>query len=206
MADKVTFQTNITQEIALAFAEPKEVQSTFSPDGRQFMFSLTDGRVMFLNTSVAERVKSLNLQPKEPFEMCRQEKVEGNRKRVEWHIAKVGVAEEAPAVQASAPASGNHQVAQAQPPTNGTTPAPVNGNGANANGHANGNGHHPTPDSPYEHSGPSLFLTEQTNMLIDVYARCMGYASQKYEGRVKPDDVRSILLSAYIGMQKGGTR
>lgn len=57
-------------------------------------------------------------------------------------------------------------------------------------------------DSPYEHSGVSLFLREQTNMLIDVFASCVAYA-QRYNGACKPDDVRNLLITTYIQHSKG---
>jgi hypothetical protein len=216
VAEKISFQTNIIQELALAFPEGKEVQSQFSADGKQIMFSLVDGRVMFLNSNVAQRVQALNLQAREPFEIGRLEKVEGTRKRVEWHVAKVGFVPAEPAavavgVQASAPApvNGFHQ-APAAPvqQANGSTPhanGNGNGNGHHTNGNGNGNGHAPV-ESPYEHTGWSLFLTQQTNMLVDVYARCLQYASTQYGNQVKPEDVRALMTTAYINISKGGAR
>ncbi len=41
-------------------------------------------------------------------------------------------------------------------------------------------------------------LVDEANSLVDAYAEVLDRALTKHGGRVKPDEVRSILLSAYI--------
>jgi hypothetical protein len=41
-------------------------------------------------------------------------------------------------------------------------------------------------------------LVDEANALVDAYAVVLNRALTTYEGRIKPDEVRSILLSAYI--------
>jgi hypothetical protein len=95
------------------------------------------------------------------------------------------------------------------------TPAPVatavkqppynNGNGSKPNGHANGNGNGHTPEPPKEIRATwAQFLLTQTEDLIDVYATASKYASDRHGNSVKAEDVRSLLLSAFINISKNG--
>ena len=54
-------------------------------------------------------------------------------------------------------------------------------------------------------SDPLAALRQQAQALIDVFADCLTY-SGKYGAAVKPDDVRSIVLSCFINKPKGGTQ
>jgi hypothetical protein len=47
-------------------------------------------------------------------------------------------------------------------------------------------------------------LVDEANALVDAYAQVLDRALTTYQGRVKPDEVRSLLLSAYIGRQQRG--
>ena len=93
------------------------------------------------------------------------------------------------------------------------TPAPVqsgasNGHQTSNNGHGstngkNGNG---APGQP-ESSGPpvwALSLLEQANALVDVYAAALRSASTKHGNQVKPEDVRSLLVTVFIQRSKAG--
>ena len=136
MADKVTFATNIPVEAALKYANPKEVASQFS-DSPQYMFTLLDGRVMFLPKYAADRVTQLGVQPGEPFSIAKVERQEGRRKIQDWEVKRVF----APGQYADA---GAVAPAPAMPPqSNYQTHQHPNGNGTqqhNGYPHANGNG------------------------------------------------------------------
>ena len=41
-------------------------------------------------------------------------------------------------------------------------------------------------------------LVSEANALVDAYAEVLSRALSKHQGRVKPDEIRAILLSAYI--------
>jgi hypothetical protein len=49
------------------------------------------------------------------------------------------------------------------------------------------------------------FLVAQSNALIDAYAAVVKH-SARHEGLIKAEDVRSIFLSAFINVAKGGNR
>ena len=84
------------------------------------------------------------------------------------------------------------------------SPAPSRGYAIDGNGSAfpapcNGN----RSTNPLAHSGWALAVREQTNALIDVYADCCRYASERHSDVVSRDDVRAILMNRLIS---GGRR
>jgi hypothetical protein len=204
---KIRFQTNITVEAALKFAEGKLCDSQFGDP--QYMFTTTDDRVFFVAEKVAQKIHGLRLQPQEPFEICKKEVDYGNgRKGIEWQVAKVGFA---PGEQPD----GTSVVSATQPGAGAGTPAPVatavrqslcnNGNGSKPNGHANGNGNGHAPEPPPDtRAAWAQFLLTQTEDLIDVYATASKYASDRHGNSVKAEDVRSLLVSAFINISKNG--
>lgn len=60
----------------------------------------------------------------------------------------------------------------------------------------------PVPATPAQ-QWPA-FLAMQTNRLIDAFAECLRHASQTHGLAIKPEDVRTLLTTAYIGLQKQG--
>src|ERR1019366_9259964 len=223
---KIKFQTNITVEAALKFAEGKLCDSQFGDP--QYMFTTIDDHVFFVAEKVAQKIHGLRLQPQEPFEICKKEVDYGNgRKGIEWQVAKVGFAPGeqtdgtfvVPVPQPNGqPVVGRVVPAHGKPGAGADTPAPGtaasqppynNGNGSKPNGHANGNGHgngngH-TPEPPQDiRAAWAQFLLTQTEDLIDVYATASKYASDRHGNSVKAEDVRSLLLSAFINFGRNG--
>ena len=72
-----------------------------------------------------------------------------------------------------------------------------------ANGNGNGNGHAPEPQQNIRAEWAQFLLT-QTEDLINVYATASKYASDRHGNSVKAEDVRSLLLSAFINISKNG--
>ena len=93
------------------------------------------------------------------------------------------------------------------------TPAPVqsgasnghqtsnNGNGSTNGKNGNGAPKHPEPSVL---SACSQSLLEQANALVDVYAEALSTASTKHGNQVKPEDVRTLLVTVFIQRSKGG--
>jgi hypothetical protein len=48
----------------------------------------------------------------------------------------------------------------------------------------------------HRHAGSAL--VEEANRLVDAYAQVMERALTEYHGRVKPDEIRTLLVTAYI--------
>ena len=76
-----------------------------------------------------------------------------------------------------------------------------NTNGKSGNGNGNGNGapKHPEPAEPPVWAQS---LLEQANALVDVYAAALSSASTKHGNQVKPEDVRSLLVTVFIQRSK----
>ena len=203
---KIKFQTNITVEAALKFAEGKLCDSQFGDP--QYMFTTTDDRVFFVAEKVAQKIHGLRLQPQEPFEICKKEVDYGNgRKGIEWQVAKVGFAPgEQPDGTFAVPLQAGAGVGAPAPVATAVRQSPCNnGNGSKPNGHANGNGNGHAPEPPQDIRAVwAQFLLTQTEGLIDVYATASKYASDRHGNSVKAEDVRSLLLSAFINISKNG--
>ena len=232
MSEKIQFQTNLPVELALQYLEGKPVDSQFG--GVQHLFSTTDNRVFFVSEMVgniiADQLKKLGVQKGEAIEICKAEVTQGRgRKSIQWIVKKVGAPlGEQPdgtfAVQAAAAAPESaleRQLRQSiatvrngKPGTSAVTPAP--GSVAAQNGEQpinNGNGSKPNGDGAAHnggtpehniHQGWAQFLLGQTNTLIDVYAAALNYAGTKHGNAVKPEDVKTLLTTAFINLSKQG--
>src|SRR6516225_10993623 len=123
MKERVVFEANVPVAATLAYADGLKVQGRF---GDQVMYSLTDGRVMYVPPLVRDKLMELGIRQNEPFAICRAERREGNRRFVDWVVQPDSSA--APAQSAT---------------LHGDTPgSPMNGDGARVkpNGNGNGNG------------------------------------------------------------------
>lgn len=78
-----TLKLNVGEShvIALQYAEGKPCQSRYSGD--QVMYSLSDGRKLFVDPYVAERIKALRVGPGDEFAIAKKESFAGNRRTVE---------------------------------------------------------------------------------------------------------------------------
>ncbi len=179
---------------------------------------------------IADQLKKLGVQKGEAIKICKAEVTQGRgRKGIQWIVQKVGspVGEQPDgtfAVPASTPASESaleRQLRQSiatvrngKPGTSALTPAPGvvaaptseqpinNGNGTKLNG--NGAAHNGPPPERDIHQGWAQVLLSQTNALIDVYAAALNYAGAKHGNTVKPEDVKTLLTTAFINLSKGG--
>ena len=152
-----------------------------------------------------DQIRKKRIQAHVPVEVARREIAQSNgRKGIQWTIDLVGfIPGEQPdgtfAVAASGNgANGSHPPAPfAAAPEKSTQPLVHFDN--NTNGNANG--HTPPHATTLAHSGWAASLRDQTQALIDVYADCLRY-SARHEGLIKSEDVRSLLLSAFINVSK----
>jgi hypothetical protein len=229
MSEKITFQTNLPVELALQYLEGKPVDSQFG--GVQHLFSTTDNRVFFVSEMVgniiADQLKKLGVQKGESIEICKAEVTQGRgRKGIQWIVTKVGspVGEQPDgtfAVPAGPESALERQLRQsiatvrngktgtgALPPAPGSVAAPNseqpinNGNDSKPNGNGAASNGRP-PEHNIDHRWAQVLLG-QTNTLIDVYAAALNYAGTKHGNAVKPEDVKTLLTTAFINMSKQG--
>src|SRR5215469_16441231 len=83
MKERVVFEVNVPVTATLAYAEGLNVQGRF---GEQVMYSLTDGRVMYVPPLVRDKLMELGIRQNEPFAICWAERREGNRRFVNWVV------------------------------------------------------------------------------------------------------------------------
>lgn len=189
--EKVNFQMGIPVDLALKWTDGKEVNSQFGPPS--VMFTTTDDRVMFLPPAAANRVRALGVEPGEPLRIVKGRK--------DWEVSRLAGEQKdgtfaIPKEPARLDVTGSRGSAPALASGESTDQTPVNGHGTNFHG-SKGNGRE--PDAPF-----AARLREQVNTLIDVQESCVEYA--KKAPSVRPDDVRAMVLTAFIGMTKGGAR
>ncbi len=79
-------QTNVREEIALAYTSGKPVEGNYGP---QVMFTLADGRQLYLSQAAAEKIDALGLEKGEPFQIVKAERANGQRKYVEYEVKRV---------------------------------------------------------------------------------------------------------------------
>jgi hypothetical protein len=79
--DVVQFVPNVPVEVALKYALPGKIISTHT--GERVLYTLADGRVMFLDLGVAKKVEDLGVNVRENFFLCRPE---AGKKDAEWNV------------------------------------------------------------------------------------------------------------------------
>ncbi len=66
MSTILRFRPNVPVQVSLAYSTGRRKEL-----GRPLLFTLTDGRVMFLPVTVADLIEHRNIQPRQPFFICR---------------------------------------------------------------------------------------------------------------------------------------
>jgi hypothetical protein len=195
--ETIKLETNIPAVVALAFSEGKPVESQYT--GSQVMFSLVDGRRMYLPPIVADKIKQAGITARVPFEIVKKQVGRSIEYQIRNHNNTAGmVSETAPALV---------QVARA---ANQSAPQ----------GYANGNGHRdqamaailnageaamakPAPAAPLTRTGAKLMaaLAAAVEAVIETEAYC---ARQGRDFSFTSEDVRALAITVYISDCKGG--
>jgi hypothetical protein len=202
-------------EVALRYTDGKVVDGQY---GEQVMFSLTDDRVMYVEPIVAARIRSLGVQPGECFFILKT-KV---GRRNEWQVFREGDEPAAPAPMVERP---THKRTPAPHVLADRLPEIVAARNASNNleqqlrdsitlveaKRAASAAVPPPPPSKPVASAPAGdmrpqdrwkgILLAQTNALTDVLAEALKHGAE-HGGLVKTDDVRSLLITAFIELSK----
>lgn len=126
--DKLVLKVGEAHIIALQQLYGKPMPSRY--EGDQLMFSLVDGRKLFVDPYVQDRFKAANVEPRVDFQIEKCEVMSGNRRTVEIQVRPVPIQPRTPAKppQPTLPPPPAPQLPPAPPaPMNGA--APVNGQG-----------------------------------------------------------------------------
>ena len=176
--DTVEFPPNVPVTVSLKYSEPRMVSGQY---GERAMFSTTDNRALFLDPPVAAQIVQLAINVREPFTITRR--VSGIKGApATWEVSRPvvsGVGEQG---------DGTFAVpAAAQPAAPATAAAPASA---------------APVAKPVQRAATATGLIDEANALVDAYAQVLERALTTYGGRVKPDEVRALLISSYIQRQK----
>jgi hypothetical protein len=185
MKERVVFEANVPLTATLAYADGLKVQGRF---GDQVMYSLTDGRVMYVPPIVRDKLVELGVGQNVPFAICRAERREGNRRFVNWVVKPDGSA------------------APAQSVTGHDDPPRPNGDAAacaKANGNGNGNGK--SLSTPTKSGTAEAVLRAALTASIDAALAAEQYASAHgLSIRFGSEDLRAMALSLFIQHARDG--
>jgi hypothetical protein len=175
----IRFQTNLAETFHLRSLDGKPVESQFG--GIQYLFSAEEG-TFYVSDKVGailmDQFRKLSVKPGEAVEITKAQSGRGPEQRTQWIVSKSVTTGEL--VPAAPPSDLEAQLAASIRMVEQRKLAQPAGAPAWA-----------------------TFLVEQSNALIDAYAQVLKH-SARHEGLVKGDDVRSLFLSAFINVSKGG--
>jgi len=198
---KLALSPNVPELIALRYPTGKFVDSHFG-DEKQVYFGLVDGRAAYLSLGVAQRIYDLRLGQREQFYICKKASGVGQTSYIDVWLTPEG--EKARTQQEMAEET-RHPIADRRARASAPAPSPALGTGTA--GPALAPPVHSAP-APVLAASPvpawASHLVVQANALVDAYAACLQHADSQHGNRVKPEDVRSLLQTAYISMTKNG--
>jgi hypothetical protein len=168
--DVVDFPPNAPVTVALKYSQGRTISGQY---GERVMFTLTDGRVMFLAPEVAGRIESLGINVRESFTITRGSTGQ-NSAPATWDIARVEGEQPNGTLVLQAPDS--------------PTPKPA----ASA----------ATPDGGIARKQSGSALMDEANALVDSFAQVLERSLTLYQGRIKPDEVKALVVTAYIQRSK----
>src|SRR5271166_4397156 len=186
MKERVVFEANVPVTASLAYPDGLKVQGRF---GDQVMYSLTDGRVMYVPPVVRDKLVELGIRKNEPFAIGGAERREGNRRFVDWVVQPEDSTQ-------SATANGDAHGS----PANGDSGARVKSNG---NGNGNGNGK--PAGAPTKSGTAETALRAALTTSIDAALAAEQYASAHgLSIRFGSEDLRAMALSLFIQHARDG--
>lgn len=170
----VRFPFNIPQLVNMKFAKPRLCTTKY---GERAMFSLKDGRIMFLEPKVAESIEVLDIRPGTDFYIAKR----SNKDRGEyWDVwLPPTVKEEA---------------------TDGSSQLPPAGHSSQKN-----QGVVPTSTIPASQAQWAEEVLECAKTKLTMYHELCGWAKANLEG-ITRNEVRAILMNCLISSEKGGRR
>ena len=197
MADKVEFATNVPVAVVLAYDDGKEVEGKF---GAQVMYSLADGRVMYVPLFVEEQIRKLGIRKGQEFYITKSEVKNGTRRSIQWIVdandtAETAIAEPEPPPPKAADNRTPPTVPAAAAPPNSASPGPAH----NSNGAPGSTA--PEVRAVNGHSRQDVLLQSML-AAIHVAMTVERHAADKgWSLRFSSEDVRAIGLSLFIGQR-----
>jgi len=210
------FQPNVPTQVALQSSQGVVVEGRY---GNRMMFTLADGRVMYVPPIVATKIEAEGIAAGERFELCKAQIKNGHGRSVEWALRRLDPEEQLVEVapDASAPETqlehdlrvsaemanankANHESAEL-PNSAAATPM------MNRNGNGNGNGAVPAGpvpvaaqnDNPQPRSVTKLEHALKTAISAAYNAEKYG-SELGYVVRFDADAIKSMAITVLINM------
>jgi hypothetical protein len=175
------FHLNVPAEIILERPEGTLVQGRY---GDRVMFTLTDGRVMYVPPFVADKIQAEGVVPGDRFELCKTQVKKGSRRSIEWMVRRIDPSEPEP-----------------ETPLERDLRASIESVAANGNG----NGHRVAPacDEP----DPTTKLEHALKTAISAAYNAERYGAELgYVVRFDADAIKSMAITVLINMSGGSNR
>src|SRR5258708_4196888 len=212
------FQPNVPIRVALQSPQGVVVEGRY---GNRMMFTLVDGRVMYVPPIVATKIEAEGIAAGERFELCKAQIKNGHGRSVEWALRRldpeeqlVEIAPDAPApetqlehdLRASAEMANAKKARHELPEPPDPAPAPAT---PMTNGNGNGNGNGAVPAGPVPVATPNdqpqpravTKLEHALKTAISAAHNAEKYGSELgYVVRFDADAIKSMAITVLINM------
>jgi hypothetical protein len=203
----VSFQLNVPERIALAYEDGVLKDGMYGP---RVMYTLMDGRIMWLDPEVAQKINLAEIQPHQVFWLCKRRGA-GKGAKTRWDLyledptprsEETGLERDlrlsiSQAQKQNGNGSDGH-LAHAKVVPQVETPPAVDATTAP----------HPTKAiarSPVEQQQLPWqeHMVSQANALTDVFAQVLAHVREAHGEGVTHEDVRTLVVTTYIQNAKG---
>ena len=207
------FQPNVPIRVALQSPQGVVVEGRY---GNRMMFTLVDGRVMYVPPIVATKIEAEGIAAGERFELCKAHIKNGHGRSVEWALRRLDPEEQLVEIAPDAPApepqlehdlrvsaemanakKANHELPEPPHPAPATVTPMTNGNG-------NGNGNGAAPVAAQNEQPQPRSLTKLEHALktaISAAHNAEKYGSELgYVVRFDADAIKSMAITVLINM------
>jgi hypothetical protein len=86
MSQILRFQANTPVQVALKFDGGRDVDGRYGP---QVLYTLADGRLMYLEPKAARHIDELKIKAGELFSICKREVKNGQKSGIQWEVKRV---------------------------------------------------------------------------------------------------------------------
>jgi hypothetical protein len=98
------FEANTPVQVALRFDGGRDVDGRYGP---QVLYTLTDGRLMYLEPKAARRIDELKITAGESFSICKREIKNSQKRTVEWEVNRLEAVPATARLEIVPPGGGN---------------------------------------------------------------------------------------------------
>jgi hypothetical protein len=211
----IRFQMNVPTEVTLQSSQGVSIEGRY---GARMMFTLEDGRVMYVPPIVASKIEAAGIIAGERFQLCKAVVKTGQRRSVEWLLERT--TSEQPEAESMPPIAAETQlehdlrlsIEMANASRTGLEPQPTKCTcideiptfAQNNSGHSTSNGNGSTPTGP---SAPITQLEHALKTAISAAHNAEKFGSELgYVVRFDADAIKSMAITVLINMSDRATR